>query len=81
MNPKFRALLLEMDGLIECASADAVSAIRSGNTTGWYPPYAGITASESQAISSLRMTPQFENALRKVIAGAAASAIFHTLTC
>jgi hypothetical protein len=70
------ALFIEVHRAIEEAAASTAAALRNQDIGLSYPPNAGLSPAEQQALASLPATPDAESALRKVIADAAAAPLF-----
>lgn len=71
------ALFIEVHRYIEDAATSTAAALRAGRVGILYPPNGGLTDAEQAALESLKVTPDLESALRKVIADAASSPLFH----
>jgi hypothetical protein len=75
-----RALFLEMHRSIEEAASRAASGLVSSHLPSpFYPPNAGLTEEEAEAVQGLMPSPALENALRKLIASAASEPLQHLL--
>ena len=81
MNDKVRALLIDLHRVVEDVAARSAATIAEPEAGVWYPPNGGFTRDESAALASLPVSSTLESALRKVIASAAATPVFHLLAC
>jgi hypothetical protein len=76
-DAQFEALMVQVHKEIEDAAVQAVSALSGGKPDLFYPPNAGFTAEEQEALAALPApSPALAGALRKVIADAAAKPLF-----
>lgn len=73
------ALMTDLHRQIESAAVRAAQAIVGSQETPHltYPPNGGLTPVERAALTSLTRSPALDSALRRVVADAAADAIFH----
>lgn len=72
-------LFNELHRTIERSAAAAVAHLMTGTPDLAYPPNHGFSRDETAAIASIPKTPAMESALRKLVASAAASPVFHLL--
>lgn len=74
-----RILLMELHRLIEVSATEAASMLSQGNYEAQvtYPPNGGLTGDEIAALKNVRLDVMAERGLAKIIADAAASAIFN----
>jgi hypothetical protein len=78
VNKKLRSVLLhEVHRSIEAAAHDAARELKTHSVDLAYPPNAGLTSGEQEALNLLTFDPMTESGVRKVIANAAMRPIFH----
>lgn len=74
------ALFHELHRTIEESATHAVRKLMEGVPELTYPPNNGFESDELQALESLPRTSALESALRKIVADAAASPLFHLMS-
>jgi hypothetical protein len=75
-DERFRALMIAANAAVEDAAVDTLERVLANGGDPLYPPNGGLTDEERSALPTGSLTPIQRDAFRKVLAGAAAGAIF-----
>lgn len=75
-DERFRALMIAANAAVEDAAVDTLERLLAGGDDPVYPPNGGLTEEERSALPARPLTPIQRDAFRKVLAEAAATAMF-----